>query len=177
MFAVLSILLSVISLNAAAKYREYDFFVKLNDCHRLTLFKSKHLFYFRRSISNKPFCREFKFALFLDVVTHIWLHNDDLYDEFNHLFFFVFFKFDFRYLAESLPRCHQGDTSCLVTTINQYIQSYKDGRRDINLVGIDPLHVDEVDIIQGSNSPVNINLNFKDVSFYGLSNMKVHNVV
>lgn len=45
------------------------------------------------------------------------------------------------------------------------------------MVGIDPLHVDEVDIIQGSNSPVNINLNFKDVSFYGLSNLNVHKVV
>lgn len=45
------------------------------------------------------------------------------------------------------------------------------------MVPIDPLHVDEVDIIQGSNSPVNINLNFKNVSFYGLSSLTVHKVM
>ena len=53
----------------------------------------------------------------------------------------------------------------------------KDGRRDINMVPLDPLHVDEVDIIQSSKSPVNINLNFKDVSFFGLSNLNVKKVV
>lgn len=53
----------------------------------------------------------------------------------------------------------------------------KDGLRDINLVRLDPLHVNEVDIIQGSDSPVNINLNFKDVEFYGLSEVNVKKVV
>lgn len=42
---------------------------------------------------------------------------------------------------------------------------------------LDPLHVDEVDIIQSSKSPVNVNLNFKDVLFYGLSNLNVKKVV
>lgn len=45
------------------------------------------------------------------------------------------------------------------------------------MVSLDPLHVDEVDIIQSSKSPVNINLNFKDVSFFGLSNLNVKKVV
>lgn len=53
----------------------------------------------------------------------------------------------------------------------------KNGLRDINLVQLDPLHVNEVDIIQGSDSPVNINLNFKDVDFYGLSEVMVKKVV
>lgn len=53
----------------------------------------------------------------------------------------------------------------------------KDGLRDINLVRLDPLHVNEVDIIQGNQSPVNINLNFKDVEFYGLSDVNVKKVV
>lgn len=57
------------------------------------------------------------------------------------------------------------------------MRTLKDGRRDINMVSIDPLRVDEVDIIQGSDSPVNVNLNFKDVLFYGLSTLDVKKVV
>lgn len=53
----------------------------------------------------------------------------------------------------------------------------KDGLASINMVSIDPLHVNEVDIIQGSDSPVSVNLNFKDVLFYGLSDLDVKKVV
>lgn len=53
----------------------------------------------------------------------------------------------------------------------------KDGLRDINLVRLDPLHVNFVDIIQGNESPVNVNLNFSDVEFYGLSKLNVKKVV
>lgn len=81
------------------------------------------------------------------------------------------------HVATNLPQCHQGDTKCIAEIINTYVRTLKDGRRDINMVSIDPLHVDEVDIIQGSNSPVNVNLNFKDVNFYGLSNLNVKKVV
>lgn len=80
-------------------------------------------------------------------------------------------------LATNLERCHQGDTACLAKVINTYVHTLKDGRRDINIVPLDPLHVDEVDIIQGNSSPVNINLNFKDVQFYGLSNLNVKKVM
>lgn len=80
-------------------------------------------------------------------------------------------------LATNLPRCHQGDTNCVANIINTYVRTLKDGRRDINMVSIDPLRVDEVDIIQGSDSPVNVNLNFKDVLFYGLSTLDVKKVV
>lgn len=76
-----------------------------------------------------------------------------------------------------MERCHQGDTSCIESVINLYVRTLKDGLRDINMVSIDPLHVNEVDIIQGSDSPVNVNLNFKDVLFYGLSNLNVKKVV
>lgn len=61
--------------------------------------------------------------------------------------------------------------------MNTYIRTLSGGLRDINMVSIDPLYVNEVDIIQGSNSPVNVNLNFKDVIFYGLSNLNVKKVV
>lgn len=57
------------------------------------------------------------------------------------------------------------------------MRELKKGRPDIRLVQLDPLHVDEVGIIQDKDSPVNINLNFKDVLFYGLSNLNVTKVV
>lgn len=61
--------------------------------------------------------------------------------------------------------------------MNSYVRTLKDGRRDINMVSLDPLHVTEIDIIQSSESPVNVNLNFKDVLFYGLGNLNVKKVV
>lgn len=61
--------------------------------------------------------------------------------------------------------------------MNKYVRDLKDGRRDLNMVSLDPLHVDEVDIIQSRDSPVNINLNFKDVLFYGLSDLDVKKVM
>lgn len=76
-----------------------------------------------------------------------------------------------------MQRCHFGDTECLATVINTYVRALKSGSRDINLVSLDPLHVNEVDIIQGNDSPVNVNLNFKDVEFYGLSDLNVKKVV
>lgn len=61
--------------------------------------------------------------------------------------------------------------------MNSYIRELKTGSRDINLVSLDPLRVNEVDIIQSSDSPVTVNLNFKDVEFYGLSDINVKKVV
>lgn len=71
--------------------------------------------------------------------------------------------------ASDLGRCHYGDRECLKRTINSYAILLKNGRRDLNLVPIDPLQVDEVNINQGSTSPVNINLRFRDLKCYGLS--------
>lgn len=76
-----------------------------------------------------------------------------------------------------MQKCHHGNTTCLATVVNSYVRELKDGRPDIKLVPLDPLHVDEVGIIQNKDSPVSINLNFKDVLFYGLSNLNITKVV
>lgn len=81
------------------------------------------------------------------------------------------------FVATDLGRCHFGDTECLKKTITEYAVKYRDGRRDLGLVPIDPLQVDEVSINQGNMSPVNINLKFKDLKCHGLSNAIVKNVV
>lgn len=82
-----------------------------------------------------------------------------------------------RNLAPHLQRCHYGDTGCIAKIISTYVRTFKSGLRELNLASLDPLHVNEVDIIQGNESPVNINLNFKDVDFYGLSDLNVKKVV
>lgn len=79
--------------------------------------------------------------------------------------------------AAELPRCAAGDTRCLVEKMNEYIAAYQKGLRALNLVSLDPLFIDKVDIIQGSESPVNVALNFKNVTMTGLSSLKVYNVV
>lgn len=85
--------------------------------------------------------------------------------------------FFFQTAATDLRRCHYGDTDCLKETIGSYAVLLRDGRRDLNLVPIDPLHVDEVNIDQGTNSPVNINLKFRNLKCYGLSQATVKRIV
>lgn len=89
----------------------------------------------------------------------------------------TFYSFDFSNAAADLPRCHKGDTNCISHIIDSYVRRFKDGRRDLNMLSIDPLQVNEIDISQGSDSAVNIHLNFKDVRFYGFSNIHVYRVV
>lgn len=86
-------------------------------------------------------------------------------------------KLNYLFKASDIERCSTGDTDCIKSRINSYVEMYRNGLRSLNLVELDPLHVDEIDIIQGSDSPVNVNLNFKNVSMFGLSKLKVHNVV
>lgn len=79
--------------------------------------------------------------------------------------------------ASDLERCHFGDVECLKRVITVYATTFKTGRRDINLVPIDPMQIDEVNIVQGERSPVNINLNFRKLKGYGLSTANVTKVV
>lgn len=46
----------------------------------------------------------------------------------------------------------------------------------IHLIPIDPLFVPEINIIQGSESPVNIKLNFRNTNFIGFSTVDVTRV-
>lgn len=46
------------------------------------------------------------------------------------------------------------------------------GHRGINLLPVDPLHIPNIVIKQGADSPVNIELAFKDVNLIGLSKLQ-----
>lgn len=41
---------------------------------------------------------------------------------------------------------------------------------------LDPLRIDKIDLVQGGKSPVNIALNFRNISFVGLAQAKVYKV-
>jgi len=75
-----------------------------------------------------------------------------------------------------LPRCHAGDGQCLKQTITQTLTLVKNGRREINLPPIEPLHVSKLEINQGNDSPVAITLSFRDLNVYGLSTATVTKV-
>lgn len=92
------------------------------------------------------------------------------------LLLFFFFLVSLR-IASTLEKCAGGDQECLAGKINEYVKSYHEGLKSINLVSLDPLFIEKVDIIQGSDSPVNVNLNFKNVSMFGLSHMNIYKVV
>lgn len=79
--------------------------------------------------------------------------------------------------ASDLERCHAGDTVCLVRAFNSYMHVLKNGRSDINIVPLDPLFIKELHIVQGSESPVNLNLRLRDINLHGLSNTRVKKVV
>lgn len=50
---------------------------------------------------------------------------------------------------------------------------FKEGHPGINMIPIDPLHIPNIGIKQGADSPVNIELKFSDVDLIGLSNCRI----
>uniref|UniRef100_A0A1B0EV46 Uncharacterized protein n=1 Tax=Lutzomyia longipalpis TaxID=7200 RepID=A0A1B0EV46_LUTLO len=63
---------------------------------------------------------------------------------------------------------------CLIQSSEEVLRSAGNGFPGLNLIPIDPLRVDKVDIRQNSESPVNINLFFRDIILNGLSQLKVY---
>lgn len=72
--------------------------------------------------------------------------------------------------ATDIERCPVGDTECIRTVSNRVLEiNGRLGHAGINLLPIDPLHIPNIVIKQGAESPVNIELKFKDVNLIGLS--------
>lgn len=86
-------------------------------------------------------------------------------------------NFIFPIAASTVQRCNFGDTECIAKSVDYFVREHSDGYRDINLISIDPLQINKVDIIQSNESPVTLNLSFRDVLFYGLSKMKTKRIV
>ncbi|KAH8414039.1 hypothetical protein KR222_002846, partial [Zaprionus bogoriensis] len=69
--------------------------------------------------------------------------------------------------------CKHGDSQCIMNIIN-YLMREKatEGDPDLNLAKLDPLLIAKINIKQGAESPVNIDLTFKDNVVRGLKTLK-----
>lgn len=70
--------------------------------------------------------------------------------------------------AKDIQRCKFGDSDCIVAESNRVLHSSAKGHAGLNLIQIDPLHISDITLKQGSESPVNIELNFKETDLIGL---------
>lgn len=59
---------------------------------------------------------------------------------------------------------------------NRVLHSYSGGHAGLNLIKVDPLHISEITLKQGSESPVNIELNFKETDLVGLAAHDFYNI-
>lgn len=81
------------------------------------------------------------------------------------------------YIAGDPKPCKYGESDCIVKLVNELISSKaSQGDRALNLVKLDPLPVAKMNIKQGADSPVNIDLTFTDNNVYGISTMKIRKV-
>ncbi|KAH8358932.1 hypothetical protein KR093_003376, partial [Drosophila rubida] len=81
------------------------------------------------------------------------------------------------FIADDPQPCKHGDTECILSRINYFIGEKSTlGDRDINLVKLDPLPVARVNLKQGAESAVSIDLTFTDNNIYGISTMQFKKV-
>ncbi|EAA08553.2 AGAP004263-PA [Anopheles gambiae str. PEST] len=75
-------------------------------------------------------------------------------------------------LPASYSQCKTGDEPCVVQAITNTFQKFQGGVPALGLASLDPLRIDEMDIVQGTG-PVNIVLNFKNVDITGFKDVAV----
>lgn len=76
------------------------------------------------------------------------------------------------FTAASYSQCKTGDEPCVVQAITNTFQKFQGGVPALGLASLDPLRIDEMDIVQGTG-PVNIVLNFKNVDITGFKDVAV----
>lgn len=79
--------------------------------------------------------------------------------------------------AKEIPRCKSGDNECLPKVITQILREHKGGNAEMNLPPFEPLHIPQINIIQGNESTIAIKLYFKDCNLFGISNAVVNKTV
>ncbi|XP_026480097.1 circadian clock-controlled protein-like [Ctenocephalides felis] len=79
------------------------------------------------------------------------------------------------YLSENLPRCKFEDTPCFENAVEQSVRILKDGNRKINLIPLEPLHVNAINIDTGAgNFRLQLDLKDCDISgFTGVQNLRI----
>lgn len=80
-------------------------------------------------------------------------------------------------IATDIPQCKASDTVCLPKVITDIVQKHPNGHSGLSIPPLEPLHINRIDISQGSSSPIAINLNFRDLDMSGLSKAVINRVV
>lgn len=98
---------------------------------------------------------------------------------FLRLFVFLMMFFFSRHIptASDLPQCHLSDLECLPGVMTQIVQNHPNGHPGLSVPILEPLHINAIDILQGGDSPIAIDLHFRNLDFTGLSKAVVKKVV
>jgi hypothetical protein len=68
-----------------------------------------------------------------------------------------------------LPQCHAGESECFPRVITKIISEHPNGHQGLSIPRLEPLHINAIDIIQGNESPISIDLHFKNLDLNGIS--------
>lgn len=81
-----------------------------------------------------------------------------------------------KYPAE-LPQCRAGDTKCLPEVITGILSGHPNGHPGLAIPPLEPLRINSIDINQGADSPINIDLHLKNLDLSGISKAVITRVV
>lgn len=80
--------------------------------------------------------------------------------------------------APELPRCHMGDTSCIINVSHMLIRQHaRTGYPSAGFPQVEPFLIKRFDISDGRTGSLNLKLNFRDVNVEGLSSVKFDRAV
>lgn len=84
----------------------------------------------------------------------------------------------FPHSAPDLPRCHFGDTECIINVSHTLVRQYaRTGYSPAAFPQVEPFVVKRFDISDGRTGSLNLKLNFRDVNVEGLSGVKFDRAV
>jgi len=81
-----------------------------------------------------------------------------------------------KFQSSKIPQCHVGDTQCIKESTNVILSKFYGGEPRVALAQIDPLKIQKMQIKQGGDNPVNIDLTFNNVELHGLRNFQCTSV-
>ncbi|XP_017052330.2 uncharacterized protein LOC108095673 [Drosophila ficusphila] len=77
-----------------------------------------------------------------------------------------------------IPRCHHGDTSCIISVSHTLIKQHaRTGYPAVGFPQVEPFLIKRFDISDGRSGSLNLKLNFRDVNVEGLSGVKFDRAV
>lgn len=88
----------------------------------------------------------------------------------NHLYLYIY------NLAQEIPQCKHGDGKCLAEVITAILHKQFGGHKGLRLVPTDPLKINSLVLPRNPNSPVSLQLEFKDVYLTGISQAVIKEV-